>query len=278
MDYESSDYESQYQKLLARWPVPVETFVVPTGFGKVRVNTAGTGPALVLCNGGLTTSAVWFNNISALARSHRVFAIDRGDSQRPEAFDFGSLDGIMTWLDAVCDGLGLTTAAFAGHSIGGWMSLQYALTRRSRVDRLILLDPSVCFAPAALAYKLHAIPMFARPSHASARRFFGWETRGRHVDEDSFDLMIEGAIAKNARIVMPAIPADSAFAGFTTPTLLVLAGRGRTQDRDKVERNARRLVADLSVVTLPNATHHTIPTEDADDLNAVMTSFLNRGL
>lgn len=272
------DYRSRYQAVLAKWPVPVETMTVPTNVGPTRVNVAGEGPALVLMNGGLATSAVWFNNVAALSAAHQVLAVDRGDDSRPEAFDFGSLAGIVTWLDQVLDGLGVSTASMAGHSIGGWMSLQYALARPDRVDKLILLDPSVCFAPAGAGYKLHAIPMFARPSHRSARRFFEWETGRRRPDQDSFDLMIEGVLAKKAPIVMPTIPEDDSIAALKAPTLLVLPGRGRSQKRSTVERNARRLVPDLTVASLPDATHHTIPTEDADHLNRLMTGYLTRGL
>jgi pimeloyl-ACP methyl ester carboxylesterase len=272
------DYRSRYQKVLAKWPVPFQTMTLTTDAGPTRVNVAGEGPALVLMNGGLATSAVWFNNVAALSATHRVLAVDRGDDHCPEAFDFGSRDGIMTWLDQVLDGLGVSTASLAGHSIGGWMSLEYALARPDRVDKLMLLDPSLCFAPAGTGYKLHAIPMFARPSHRSARRFFEWETGGRRPDPDSFDLMIEGVLAKNAPIVMPTIPKDDSIAALKAPTLLVLPGRGRSQNRATVERNARRLVPDLTVASLPEATHHTIPTEDAEQLNRVMTDYLSRGL
>jgi hypothetical protein len=58
-----------------------------------------------------------------------------------------------------------------------------------------------------------------------------------------------------------------------TPTLVLLAGRGRQHHNDRVAAAARRL-PDVEVHELPAASHHTIPFAGAEELNHQVTTFL----
>jgi len=88
-----------------------------------------------------------------LARSHRVIAVDPpgqpaacGPSSRPPR----TAAELADWLDQVLDGLALNRAALIGHCYGAWLALRYALHAPQRVSRLVLLDPTDCFAPLSL--------------------------------------------------------------------------------------------------------------------------------
>ena len=89
---------------------------------------------------------------------------------------------LTEWLETVLDGLGLAAAAVVGHSYGAWLALRLAVQAPRRVSRLVLLDPTGCVGGMRLPYRLHAVPLFARPSAAAMRRFVNWETGGAPLD------------------------------------------------------------------------------------------------
>src|SRR3954454_8637845 len=112
-----------YDRVLARWPVPVEPVDVPSTYGVTRVLVAGPrdAPPLVLLPGGGATATVWFANIAALTASRRVFAVDRlGDNGRSvhNGQPLRAVEDLMSWLDGVFDHCGLASAALGGHSYG----------------------------------------------------------------------------------------------------------------------------------------------------------------
>ncbi|MGH1551276.1 alpha/beta fold hydrolase [Streptomyces sp. L7] len=82
---------------------------------------------------------------------HRVHAVDLvgfpGRSIPARGRRPRTVADLTTWLDAVFDGLDVTSAAdLGGHSYGGWIALHYALHAPGRIRRLFLLDPTQCFA------------------------------------------------------------------------------------------------------------------------------------
>src|SRR6059036_4163764 len=101
----------------------------------------GRGPAVILVHGLGGFAESWRHNIRPLAGRATVYALDLpgfGDSAKPRtryrlAYFAGALRSFM-------DGLGLAQASLVGHSLGGAVSVTYALTHPSRVERLAL-DP-----------------------------------------------------------------------------------------------------------------------------------------
>jgi len=268
-----------YDAVLAQWPVPYETMDLPSRFGTTRVLAAGPpdGEPLILLHGGGATSAVWFADIMALSADRRVFAVDHiCDAGRSVAVR-GSVrtrEDIVAWLESVLDGLALVRADVAGHSYGGWTALVFALGSR-RVRRLALIDPSKCFAGFKPGYLLHALPMMLLGGETRRRRFMAWETGGRPLDPAWLTLVATGAQGDNgAKVVMPKRPSDEELRGLDVPVLLFLAGQTRSHDIRKIEEQARRLLPDVTVVLLPDATHHTLPQQHAAELDPVLLDFL----
>jgi pimeloyl-ACP methyl ester carboxylesterase len=268
-----------YDAVLDQWPVLVETDDVPTRFGTTHVNICGPtgGKPVVLLHGGGATSTVWFANVEQLSRAHRVYAIDMiGGAGRSvhDGAPTGTPADLLDWLDAVLDALGVDIGYFCGHSYGGWLALNYALHAPQRVRRLALLDPTTCFAGLSLSYRLRAVPLFVRPTAARMRAFIGWETGGMTVNPAWLTLAALGtADFPQSKIIMPHRPAAESLRALTVPTLLLLAERSRAHDVRQVEANARELMPDIAAVTLPGATHHSVPTENPARLNHELVEF-----
>lgn len=271
----TEEYQRLYDAVLAQWTIPVEALDVDTPFGVTRVHAAGPedGEPVVLLPGGGATSAVWFAVGSALAQTRRVYAVDLISDvgrTRPVAGAVRTRQDVTAWLDATLDGLRVERADLVGHSYGAWIALAAALDTK-RVRRLALLDPTTCFAGFRFGYLWHSLPVVTKATPQRWRRFLAWETGGRPIDAASRELIAHGAQAQNgAKLVYPKRFTAEEVRAFDVPTLVVLAGRTKAHDIRKVGAGATRLLRHVTVRTVPQASHHTLPTEDADEVSAMI--------
>jgi pimeloyl-ACP methyl ester carboxylesterase len=97
-------------QVLAAWPVPNRQIRLPTSQGETFVVAcdAADAPPLVLLHGAQSNAASWmFGDAGFSAPSRPPLASDAH----------------ARWLDEVVAGLGISRAAFAGLSLGGWLAL-----------------------------------------------------------------------------------------------------------------------------------------------------------
>lgn len=275
-----AEYLAAYDAVLAQWPVAVESVDLQSPYGTTHVHICGPreGKPLVLLHGGGATSTVWFANVGELSRAHRVYAFDIiGNAGRSvnHGRPVDTLAAFMDWLDGLFSELNLDSASLCGHSYGGWLALNYALHAPHRVHKLALLDPTDCFTGLKLSYRLHAVPIFVRPTADRMRTFINWETAGMPVDPAWLKLMCLGAGLPRAKVVMPRHPAPYRLRALTVPTLLLLAEKSRAHNIHKVSANARKLMPHIVTAVLPVVSHHTVPTENPAHLNRELGEFLS---
>jgi pimeloyl-ACP methyl ester carboxylesterase len=269
------EFAQAYEKTLDQWPADVEVSDLRSEYGTTRVLTTGPpdAPPLVLLPGGGATATVWFANVAALSRVARVHAVDLPGNAGYTRVSTVDAAALGRWLDTVLDALGGGPVDLAGHSYGGWLALTYALHAPARVRRLALLDPTQCFAGFRSGYLLHALPLLIRPSRARAAALLRWETGGRPLDPAWTAVHEIGVeLPSTGKLVTGPKPSPAQLTG--VPTLLLLAGQSRAHEIGKVERTARALLPDVTVTVLPAASHHSLPTHPADDVNAALLAFL----
>lgn len=101
----------------------------------------GTGPGVVLLHGMASSWQWWLENIPALARQHRVIAVDLpgfGESEPlPAPADMAT--HACTVLDLLTE-LGIESATFSGHSMGGLVAIEMFKADPQRTRSLILVD------------------------------------------------------------------------------------------------------------------------------------------
>ncbi len=116
----------------------------------VRVRIAEQGPAngtpLVLLHGWGASIYTYRHAFARLSRyAIRVIAVDLrgfGLSDVPLGPNAYSLESYCADLDALLDALMLPRANLLGQSMGGGVSLHYALRRPERVRKLVLINPT----------------------------------------------------------------------------------------------------------------------------------------
>ncbi len=118
---------------------------VETAAGGLSTIEAGTGEPVLLLHGLGATKASFLPTLDALAPHYRAIGVDLpgfGDSDKPlfAAYDAPYFAQAMT---ALLDALELDSAHVVGNSMGGRVALELGLAHPDRVNRLVLLAPSM---------------------------------------------------------------------------------------------------------------------------------------
>lgn len=112
--------------------------------GDVRYQVTGSsGPALLLTHGYGATSAMFAQNVDALAATHRVVTWDlrgHGGSDYPADPASYTAANALADMAALLAEVGADRAVLGGHSLGGYLSLDFTLHFPERVTALVLID------------------------------------------------------------------------------------------------------------------------------------------
>lgn len=142
-------YFEAYDETLKLWNVSYEELYIPTTNGIAHVIVSGpkNKEPVVLLHGMNASSTMWYPNIEALSKNHRVFAIDfilePGKSYLYN--DIESVEKVTDWYKEVLFVLELDSFHLIGASRGGWLAVNLALNNQKKIKSLILLSPAQTF-------------------------------------------------------------------------------------------------------------------------------------
>ncbi len=126
----------------------------------------GSGPPIVLLHGLASTCQIWEHAASILVDEYRVIAMDQrghGHSAKPDhGYDFASVGNDLLGL---IEAKGLEQPIVVGHSWGGDVALEFAVTHPGVARGICLIDggmiePSVRYGSLADAREQMAPPIF----------------------------------------------------------------------------------------------------------------------
>lgn len=128
-----------------------EGFVkVPGGPVYYRIEGGGAGTPILVVHGGPGGTSCGFLNYEPLTRDRRVVMFDQlgsGRSGRPRDLSLYRVERFVDELDAVRRRLGLKDVHLLGHSWGGALVAQYALTKGTRGLRSLILSSALLSTP-----------------------------------------------------------------------------------------------------------------------------------
>lgn len=112
----------------------------------INYTVQGEGPPVILVHGMAASLDGWFYQVPDLvAAGYRVYALDlpgHGESVKPGNPDEYHIEKIYARFEAWLTALNLDTPALLiSHSMGGYLSLTYALRHPKAVAALVLADP-----------------------------------------------------------------------------------------------------------------------------------------
>lgn len=148
---------------------------LPDQFIKVgQINTrfwalGDAGPKVVLIHGIGGSVEAWRFNIEALAQHHRVYALDMvgsGQTDKPSvAYSFSFL---AQFVNDFLETQNINQTTLIGHSLGGGVTLQFAIQFPEKVEKLVLVNSAGLGKDAHLMLRLPTLPLIgewlSRPS------------------------------------------------------------------------------------------------------------------
>ena len=277
----------------ARWPagsgLDARTLLVDGT--RIRYVDTGAGPAVVLIHGFAASMYAWRHTIGPLAAAgYRVVAFDDrgfGFSGKP---DTGySNAGYVRLVVALLDSLRIQDAVLVGHSMGGEIAAEVALTQPERVRALALLDAAGLevhwgFLLRAARWRMvGSIASGLRTRGVTARVLRSMYADPAKVTESDVDQYYAPVAEPDYGRALKGVLREYRFdalrgrlSAIQVPTLLLWG----TDDRLIPPAVGRHMAAELpraAFVLVPRA-GHAAPEEQPDAVNHLLLTFLKEGL
>jgi pimeloyl-ACP methyl ester carboxylesterase len=272
-------YLAAYDAMFDLWKVPHESIAVDTSYGATHINVSGPGDGypLVLLHGAGLTSTVWFANIARLSADHRVCAVDViGDAGKsvPDRLMTARTD-YAKWLNEVFQGLNIARCDLLGHSYGGWLTLNMALTYPDRLRKIVLLAPAASFRPLSFITKL-VLYLGAYRIHPPARSVLQVAAAKGTVLEETFIHHIR-MVTRYCRpaTMYPTVYTDAELKRIDCPALLLIGAGDKIYNPRKAIERAQHWMPDLTAQIIADAGHLLIM-DQPETINARILKFLNR--
>ena len=250
------------------------TGFVETDGEQLYYEICGDGPPVVLCHGMGGNHAVWYQQVTALARDRLVVSWDHRGFGRSS--DHGSRSGpavASADLLALLDHLEITRADLVGQSMGGWTVLGLALEEPVRVGRLVLADSlGGIGVPETGGRGITAPPSELGAHPALGASFCKREPERAHLYQMLGTMGSPDILRIGARL-LASTHSTAEVRGLALPVLFIVGSEDPLFPPPAVHA-AAALLPDARVVEIPG-TGHSPYFEDPASWNAAVLSFLS---
>lgn len=277
-DISKQTYYESYDDSLNQWNVETESININTTFGKTHVIACGPidAPPLVLIPGMTVSSTMWYANAPYWSQNFRVFAIDTiGDFGKSECIKpISTSDDIDIWLNQVLDALKLNEIFLIGHSMGGWMSLQFSLHSK-RVKKLVLLAPVMSFNSLNWKFPLKLFPALWFRNSIMIRNLYNWMFAKENTPNEILyqQFLLGFKYGKTHLRVVPKVFTKEELESLKVKTLLLIG------DQEVIYSSTKKAIANATVCPqitaklIPNCSH-SLPGEQNEIINNLVFEFL----
>ncbi|MCE5168384.1 alpha/beta fold hydrolase [Paenibacillus profundus] len=278
-------FTAAYDQALSEWPVSYESCFVTTDFGTTHMIKCGnkSNPPLLLIHGMTATSLMWSANIAEWSKDYYVHCIEiPGDFGKSTLVKpLSSRAAAAQWLLELVGELQLGAFHLLGHSMGGFLSLNYTVAHPLRVRSLGLLAPAGSFAPLPRMFYVKMFPAVMFPTQWFIDRAFKW-CMSKH---NSLELLPESYRALLAACYQSCAPrlgllptefTEGELSQLPVPTLFVV-GEDEVIYRHSIKTVQAKasLIPDVTIATIPRAGHF-LSIEQKQRINELVIDFLRQ--
>lgn len=112
--------------------------------GIVHYQTYGSGAPVILLHGWLGSWDTWRTTIEALSDDYRSYAIDLwGFGESDKKRGHFTVSDFVDLVNEFMDRLGIPSATLVGHSMGGTVSMRFAIKYPERVNKVVVVGSPV---------------------------------------------------------------------------------------------------------------------------------------
>jgi len=274
-----------YDQALSEWPVPYEISYVSTEFGDTHIIRCGNpdNPPLLLIHGMTATSLMWSANIAEWSKDYNVYCADvPGDYGKSTLLrPLSNREAAAQWLLELTRELRLESFHLLGHSMGGFLSLNFAMIHPQLVRSLSLLAPAGSFAPLSRMFYLKVFPPVMFKSQWLIDRAFRWFMSKHNSLEllpNSYRTLL-AASYKNCfpRLgLFPVVFNEDELSRLPVPTLFI-AGEDEVIYRHSMQvvQAKAGIIPDVTIATVPKA-GHLLSVEQKKQINELVSDFLGK--
>jgi pimeloyl-ACP methyl ester carboxylesterase len=246
-----------YDRTLAKWPVPHQTFNINTRHGDTFIIVSGPESArpLILLHGSCSNALSWMGDIRKYARHVRVFAVDIIGEPGRSAAASPDINGTAygEWMEDLLNSLNIDKTMMVGMSYGGWTALKFATYKPDRVDKLALIAPGGII-PIKTSFSIRdrlLLSMGEWGAKKNNRILFGNQPVPAEV-LDYMDLVMTNIKSRNAK--MPVFN-DNELKRLNMPALLLGGLKDPVQNINKVMLRLKKLLPHLTANIYPEGGH-----------------------
>lgn len=249
-----------YEKLLSQLSAEIEQHSIATSQGTTFILAAGKvdAPPVVFFHGSLSNSITWARELTRLAASFRVYAIDMIGEAGKSAEARPSLhsEAYRLWLQEVFQQLGVSQPILVGLSLGGWLALEYATHFPTDVKGLVLISPGgVGQNRNILIWALPYLLLGKWGVKRFYRRVLGALGDELERTELSHFLQVISTCVKPRTEALP-IFSDQQLAALSCPLLLLIGGKDVMLYPEEIRARLKHHVRQYEEVYVAEAGHY----------------------
>jgi pimeloyl-ACP methyl ester carboxylesterase len=252
-------FRAMEDELWAEYPRHAQALDVETERGATRAyHWPGAGEPIVFLHGIGGTSLLWASYAEAL-EARNVWSIDiLGDAGRSvQRVPYTAPDELGESLDDALAAVDIKRAHIVGHSLGGWLALNLAARRPSRIASAVLLDPVGIGELHMLGFMLWGVPVLLGAfAPTPMRRWMAKRFRMPLLDDKrAIRLTLYGQMNHPPRIPRLLPFTDDELRSITVPITVLVGEKTEPFDPNEITSRAKALIPHANVELVRNAGH-----------------------
>lgn len=279
---EKSKYIKAYNETLKLWKIPFQEENIKTSYGTAHVIITGPKNAepLILLHGMDASSTMWYPNIKALSKNHRVYAIDflMEPGKSVSCGETISKEETITWYNEIFKHYNLKKIKLVGASRGGWLATLLASQDNHIISKMVLLSPAQTLENLDKMHKASSALMFKlfpnkKKLENTLNAFAFYPEKIHPIYKNQFFLANKFAKTNMSFIQMQPFSKEE-IEKITIPVLIMIGDNDIVNSQKSLEKG-NELLPKGEMVTIENAGHF-LTIDQPEVVNQKIIDFLEK--